>query len=170
MKLIIGLGNPDERYKNNRHNVGQRFVREVSTKYKVQSTKLAKVKLLETDCFMNESGKFVKKTVQKHWPNLTNWANLTNLYIAHDDLDLPLGKFKVQFGVGPKVHYGINSIEEALGTKDFWRVRIGVDRRDPNHRIPGDAYVLQDFTREEMETLEKVFPKIWEELQIKFEI
>lgn len=140
MKLVIGLGNPGERYKNSRHNVGQMFVDYAKNGIK-------------TDCFMNESGKFVKKHL----------TNLTDLYIVHDDLDLPLRQYKIQLGVGPKIHYGVNSVEEALGTKNFWRVRIGVDNRAHSAEAPrakGDEYVLQDFTKEEMEILKGVFDAI----------
>lgn len=160
MKLVIGLGNPEDKFKNNRHNVGQRFVREFG-KQQVEYEALAQAKWLETNAFMNESGKFVaeKARMLKLVPQ--------DLVIVHDDLDIPIGKFKIDFGVGPKVHNGINSIEEALGTKNFWRVRIGVDHRDPNDRIQGDVYVLQDFTKEEGEILKSLFPTIWQELEVK---
>lgn len=133
MKLLIGLGNPGNKFKNNRHNVGYMFVDYAKTGFK-------------TGTFMNESGKFAR--------------GKKDFVIVHDDLDLPLGKYKIQFGVGPKVHYGIQSVENELRTKDFWRVRIGVDNRDPDNRIPGDVYVLQDFTAEEKQILEGVFDAI----------
>ena len=103
---------------------------------------------------MNDSGVAVK--------NLSTHYNLqhTNLYVVHDDLDLTLGSYKIQFGKGPKVHNGLLSIEEELGTSDFWRVRIGVDNRDPNNRIPGDEYVLQNFTKEEIEIRDKIIAEI----------
>ncbi len=99
---------------------------------------------------MNESGKFVKKIA-------TNYElPTTNLYIVHDDLDIPLGQYKIQFGVGPKVHNGILSIENSLNTKDFWRIRIGIDNRSPAKRETGEQYVLEDFTKEELEILKQV--------------
>lgn len=104
---------------------------------------------------MNESGKFVKEvTMNYELPT-------TNLYIAHDDLDVPLGQFKIQLGVGPKVHNGVKSVEEALKTKEFWRIRIGIDARDSGQaRMTGEDYVLQDFTKEELDILSKVFDEI----------
>jgi peptidyl-tRNA hydrolase, PTH1 family len=145
MKLIIGLGNPGSKYVHNRHNAGYLLVD------RVQSSEFVAKK---TDCFMNESGKFVKKLT-------TNYElPTTNLYIAHDDLDLKLGTYKIQFGVGPKVHNGISSIESALGGKDFWRIRIGVDNRDSDNRTSGEEYVLQDFTKEELDILEQVYAKV----------
>lgn len=153
--LIIGLGNPRKQYAHNRHNVGHMFIDE-GRRSKVE----VRDKLLKTDVFMNESGKFVKKKIAECK------LQITDLIIVHDDLDIPLGKFKIQFGVGPKVHNGLTSVEEQLGTKDFWRIRIGVDNRDPEDRTPGEQYVLEDFTKEELKTLVSLFSKIWEELRL----
>jgi PTH1 family peptidyl-tRNA hydrolase len=107
---------------------------------------------------MNESGVFVKKLVDQYK------LEPSNLYIAHDDLDIPLGAYKIQLGVGPKVHNGVNSVEEELGTKDFWRVRIGVDNRKPDDRTSGEEYVLQDFTAEERKALDGVIQEICKKL------
>ncbi len=167
MKLVIGLGNPGKKYQNNRHNAGHKFVEYLRSEIEdLSKDQKSKIKILGTDCFMNESGKFVRQELR----NL-GIKELSNLYIAHDDLDLPLGSFKIQFGVGPKVHNGIRSVERELGTKDFWRVRIGVDMRprtqDAGYRTQGERYVLEDFTEEERGILENLFPKVWEELAVK---
>lgn len=155
MILLVGLGNPGEKYQHNRHNVGHQFVDFIvgSSEFVVRSQDF---KLVKSNVFMNDSGSFVQK--------LTTYYQLstTNLYILHDDLDLKLGEYKIQKGVGPKVHYGLNSVEKALGNKDFWRVRIGVDNRDPDNRTPGEDYVLQNFSPDEVKMLDKLFPKIWE--------
>ncbi len=74
-----------------------------------------------------------------------------------------LSNFKIQLGVGPKVHKGLSSIEQRLRTTDFWRVRIGVDNRD-DKKISGETYVLQNFTSEEKTGLEKIFPQIQERM------
>ncbi len=89
---------------------------------------------------------------------------MADLWVVHDDLDLRLGEFKVQFGVGPKLHYGIQSIEEKLGTKDFWRVRIGVDNRQSDNRINGETYVLQDFEKTETEVRDRVIEEVVKDL------
>ena len=112
---------------------------------------------------MNVSGKFVKK----HVPS----SMLQALHIVHDDLDIPLGKFKIQFGTGPKLHNGILSIEEELETNEFWRIRIGVDGRPSTSsgqfvtRTDGETYSLQDFTSEEQQQLQPVFENIYKQLQ-----
>ena len=129
MKLLIGLGNPGNKYVNNRHNAGYYFVDYLLNKLTSDPTSHsatlgASDLILKTDCFMNVSGEFVKKILKKH-QNI----KLEDVYIVHDDLDIPLGKFKIDHATGPKLHNGIKSIEETLKTKDFWRIRIGVDNR-----------------------------------------
>ena len=152
MKLIVGLGNPGERYKNTRHNAGFLVADEL------QKMKLpVGVVVRKSDTFMNDSGSFVKKIVDKYKPDLSD------LYIIHDDLDIPLGSYKIQFGVGPKVHNGVNSVEIELGAKDFWRIRVGVDSRNPNDRTSGEEYVLQDFSEEEKKILDGIIEKICKE-------
>lgn len=144
MKLFIGLGNPGPKYQNNRHNVGHMFIDYLKTRN-------VELRILKTDCFMNVSGKFIKKQVSS--------SKLQNLYVVHDDLDIPFGKFKIQFGTGPKLHNGILSIEEELETNEFWRVRIGVDNRGED-KIDGETYSLQDFTKEEQKQLQTIFENI----------
>ena len=151
MKVIIGLGNPGSKYVHNRHNVGHMVVDQL----KSQSSKM---KVLKSDRFMNNSGSFILSQCAKyHIP-------YTSLFVIHDDLDIKLGEFKIQFGKGPKVHNGLNDIYEKLGTNEFWHVRVGVDNRDPENRAKGDEYVLQDFTVEEKVILDGVIKQICNQL------
>lgn len=92
---------------------------------------------------MNESGKAVKSLMKffKISPE--------DIIVIHDDLDLGLGNYKLQKGKGPKVHNGILSIENSLGTKDFWRLRLGIENRQ-NKKIPGERYVLERMPEEEI--------------------
>jgi len=159
MKLIVGLGNPGEEYSNNRHNVGHLVAdallkRSLPLRGKRNLPKNLVVK--KTSVFMNESGSEVKKLLGGLDPN--------NLYIIHDDLDIALGGYKIQNGKSPKDHKGLESIDEALGTSDYWHIRIGVDNRDPKNRTPGEEYVLQDFTGEEKKILEVVLKEICKKL------
>lgn len=156
MRLIIGLGNPGEKYKNNRHNVGC-VVIDALEKAGLPSGVVVK----KTGVFMNNSGEAVKKLVGFYK------VSPDSLYIIHDDLDIPLGQYKIQKGRGPKLHYGVQSVEQALGTPDFWRVRVGVDNRDPSNRVHGEEYVLQDFTKEEQIIINDVIKKVVLELEEK---
>ena len=148
MKLIVGLGNPGGKYKNNRHNVGYMVVDEL--RKKPNGGFIA----VKSGAMMNESGKAVSRLVNKQT------LEKINLHIVHDDLDIPLGKYKIQKGVGPKDHKGLNSIYKSLSTKDFWHVRVGVDNRDPVERQEGEKYVLQDFESEEEKIIKHVISEV----------
>ncbi len=153
MKLTIGLGNPGEAYKNTRHSVGYMVVGEL------QEQKLPKDFVVKkTNVFMNDSGEFVKKLITDYK------LQTTDLFIIHDDLDIPLGKFKIQFGRGPKDHNGIIDIEQKLGTKDFWRIRVGIDNRPLDNKPMGEVYTLENFTEEEKEVLNKTIKEICKKL------
>jgi PTH1 family peptidyl-tRNA hydrolase len=102
------------------------------------------------DVFMNESGRLIANFK----------LQTSDLFVAHDDLDIRLGEFKIQKGVGPKQHNGVLSVENALKTKDFWRIRIGIDNRTIPNVQSGEDYVLQKFSLEERKTLDEVFEKI----------
>lgn len=152
MRLIISLGNPGEKNTNNRHNVGHLVVDGLRT------TDYGKNLIVrKTDTFMNDSGEFVKKLVDQYK------LNLADLWIVHDDLDIPLGSYKIQFGKGPKDHNGLNDIYEKLGSRDFWHVRIGVD---PTSRdaMRGEEIVLADFTSEERKILDKAIKEVCKKL------
>ena len=154
MKLIVGLGNPGKQYENTRHNVGYMVI----DKIKNQKLKIKNMMLVKTNVFMNNSGEAIKKLTTDYR------LQTTDLYVVHDDLDIPLGQFKIQYGRGPKDHKGIQSIEETLGTNEFWRVRVGVDNRDPSDRIPGEEYVLQEWTSQEYEIVNRVIKQVTREI------
>ena len=157
MKLIVGLGNPGEKYKENRHNVGYMVVNEIKDK----GLRIKNAIIVKTNTFMNDSGTSVKEILGK------NNISIKNLYVIHDDLDLPLGTWKMQFAKGPKDNGGINSIEQVLGTNNFWRVRVGVDNRgEPTFAkaTAGKDYVLEDFTLDERVVLDKVINDICKKL------
>ena len=187
MIAMVGLGNPGEKYQNNRHNAGQMFTDYLLVTLRVTThenykftfdkhcnSQLAKLiiknkelLLIKPQTFMNRSGEAVFKLI-------SNFKfQISNLVVAHDDLDIPLGKFKIQKGTGPQLHNGLESIEQHLKTKDFWRVRIGVDNRTNNpersaswRRVEGETYVLNDFLPAEKNSLMKeIFPKIFNRLK-----
>lgn len=178
MKLIVGLGNPGEKYKNNRHNVGFMFVDYLINEFRITNYEFSKkgnleyawidlkgnkIELIKPQTFMNKSGSAVRYALKKH-PELKK----NNLIVAHDDLDIPLGKIKIQKGTGPRLHNGIESVENYLQTKDFLRIRIGVDNRTQNNWVDGETYVLQDFKPEEKKKVIETFPKIWSRIKENF--
>ena len=156
--FIVGLGNPNSQ---TRHNVGQMFLDFLSKKWGlswekrkdllIYLAKKDKVILGKPLVFMNESGRAVKKAVDKL--KIDN----QNLYVVHDELDLRLGSWKLTFGKSSPLHKGVLSVERYLKTPDFWRLRLGIDNRQPENRIAGEKYVLQKFTKKEHEEINHLF-------------
>ena len=160
MKLIVGFGNPGHQYNKNRHNVGCMFVDYLKEEQKSNNDDMwKKIVLIKPQTFMNESGKEVAKS--------RNFYKISpdDIFVVHDDLDIRLGEFKIQKGKGPRIHNGILSVEKELNTPDFYRIRIGIDNRNPENRVAGQHYVLTDFDKEEIHTVKEVFKKIYSELR-----
>lgn len=177
--LIVGLGNPGAKYQENRHNIGFLYINYLAKRLqngeppsfemnKTGNTLIYihadangnKLILAKPLTYMNRSGASIQHIAQfyKIRPN--------DITVVHDDLDISLGSFKIQLKTGPKRHNGLLSIEEKIGTNEFWRVRIGVENRSADTCIPGEEYVLQNFTNEEKEK----FPSLHEEITKKLEI
>lgn len=119
-KLIIGLGNPGKEYASTYHNVGF-----LAIDFLDISSGLAK--LLKSDTYMNESGAFVLKNIKKYK------VSPEEILIIHDDSDIELGKYKISFARGSAGHRGVQSIIDTLGTKNFWRLRIGIGKNTKLH-------------------------------------
>ncbi|MFC1649461.1 aminoacyl-tRNA hydrolase [Patescibacteria group bacterium] len=173
MKLIVGLGNPGKKHAGMRHNVGFVVLDRLANKLGVGDWELSKktntqyiqatisgekVELLKPQTYMNDSGRVVAYVRNKH-----RELSLDDIYVVHDDLDINLGEYKIQKGRGPKDHNGIISIEERLGAKDFYRVRIGVENRGDS-KISGEDYVLMKFSDEELITIDSVANEVVYEL------
>lgn len=174
MKMIVGLGNPGEKYKNNRHNVGFMVVSKLQDELSLPMFKLSKKFLSEVvqtksyliakpQTYMNDSGRAVAA--------ISRFYKVKNedIYVVHDDLDITLGNYKIQFGKGPQVHNGLLSIEEQLGTDKFWNVRVGVENRvvRGNKGIPGVEYSLQSFSPDENRIVDEVIESVVNELKNK---
>ncbi len=158
MKILLGLGNPGPEYVGTRHNAGmmlvERLAEKLSSDYGWRKSKgvlyyeSGDWLLLKTGgIFMNESGRMIREAMDMKGREHEWW-------VAHDDLDIKLGEYKIQKGKGPKEHNGVISVEQALGTTDFWRVRLGIENR--RGAISGEEYVLQRFAGEERNMLEAV--------------
>jgi peptidyl-tRNA hydrolase, PTH1 family len=159
--LLIGLGNPGREYRDNRHNLGfmvidRLIVRLNARGLKVQSKAIVtsatyeerKLILAKPQTYMNLSGQSAQ--------GLLNFYKIPveNMLIAHDDLDIPFGTIRIRPGGGPGGQKGMASTIERLGTKEFPRLRLGIGR--PPGRMDPSAYVLQDFSRDEMKILSEI--------------
>ena len=170
IRLILGLGNPGREYEGTRHNAG-RFAAEYFVKkndfsefkYDKKSNSLvsknrqAAVALPET--FMNKSGQAAAKLVKPR-------KELKDLIVIHDDLDIPLGRFKISYGKSSGGHKGVESIMRALKTKNFVRIRIGVSPKRKPDQKEVMKFIVGKFKPTELEIFKKVIKKISEALEV----
>ncbi|MEA2025022.1 MAG: aminoacyl-tRNA hydrolase [Actinomycetota bacterium] len=158
-KLIVGLRNPGSRYDGTRHNVGAEVIAATAPDVKFKRARLGiradvaeirsgdvRTVLALPRTFMNECGQAVAP--------LARYERIDGdrLLIVHDDIDLPFGKIRVQFGGGAGGHNGIRSLVGSLDTKDFWRLKIGVGR--PPSRVDPADYVLGRFAKVERSAID----------------
>jgi peptidyl-tRNA hydrolase, PTH1 family len=161
MFLVVGLGNPGRQYQGNRHNVGFRIVNQLAAragvsspreKYGAELFEIAlggeRVILCKPMEFMNVSGQAVRQVSGFHK------IPAARTIVVHDELDVPFGRLKLGAGGGAGGHNGIRSIMSDLGTPDFARVRVGIDRPPPEWK--GADYVLANFTGAEQKQLPEI--------------
>ncbi|MBI2046504.1 MAG: aminoacyl-tRNA hydrolase [Parcubacteria group bacterium] len=168
--VIVGLGNPGKEYECTRHNTGRIALDYFATAHdflqwqndrKTQALisngtiKKEKLLLLKPETFMNKSGASVKSLI-------TSPKKAAQLIVIHDDLDLPLGTFKIVFGRGSGGHRGIESIIRAIKTKDFIRIRIGIAPTTPSGKLKkpkGEKaiidFIIGAFKPKELEIIKK---------------
>ncbi len=154
IKLLVGLGNPGDKYEATRHNAGFWWIDQLATssqsklgleaKFFGIAGKLAsssEVWLLKPTTFMNASGKAVAA--------LANYYKISpaEILVIHDELDLPPDTVKLKKGGGHGGHNGLKDISAALGTPDFWRLRLGIGH--PGNRNEVVNFVLKPPTKEE---------------------
>ncbi len=161
--ILVGLGNPDKEYDGTRHNVGRDFVAHFKDSASWRIPKKAKV--LDLNVYMNNSGGPIKKAV-------TSKKAAESLVVVHDELDLPLGRVKVSFGSSAGGHNGVRSIEKALKTKNYVRIRVGISGSTPSGKLKRPApekiteYVLGKFRPPEAEKLKKARKLVGEALEL----
>ncbi len=173
--ILVGLGNPGKEYENTRHNLG-RIVLECFRKkcdfsdWKESKKnhglisggkiKKSKVMMLEPETFMNKSGLSVSSFIDSR-------KKAEKLIVVHDDLDLPIGTFKISYNKGSGGHRGLDSIVKNIKTKEFVRVRVGISQFTPTGKLKkpqGEQkvldYLMSDFSKKDLEILKKIKPKI----------
>ena len=159
LQLIVGLGNPDKKLLSTRHNVGFWFLDLLSAKlnkdfnfqkkydsdifeYEQEERLFYMMKPLS---YINNSGVPIKKFIKNK--NI----NPENILIIYDDLDLVAGKTRLKLGGGSGGHNGLNSIIEQLGSRNFWRLRIGINKPDDKNKVI--EYVLGKPSKEDKESI-----------------
>lgn len=171
MNIIVGLGNPGEKYKNTRHNVGFVAVEKLAgnlnwqfnKKFNAEVAKDINTIYAKPMTFMNNSGQAVQ-TIMSYYGLLPKKlcvirkkdADLSGtLTIIHDDLDIKIGKIKESSGSGSAGHNGVKSIINHLKTKNFRRIRIGI-KSDMLNNIPANKFVLQRFDKDEDKVIQNL--------------
>ncbi len=164
--VIAGLGNPGEEYVGTRHNTGRDILGAIVEKEGGKNTLFGKkAKVVFPDSFMNNSGKDIK-------PLIKTIKAAEGLVVIHDELDLPLGKVKISFGSGPGGHNGVKSVQAAVKTKNFTRIRVGISPSTPMGKLkkPDSAdtgdFVLGTYKPTEQETLKKVRKTVSEAVEL----
>lgn len=147
MKLIVGLGNPGEKYEGTRHNLGfqavEHFLKDQrsakgavwlkSTKLKSETADVEidseKIILVKPTTYMNNSGMAVSL--------LANYYKIKpeDVWIVYDELDLPVGSLKIRFGGAAAGHHGVESVMASLGTDKFWRFRLGIGASHDKEKV-----------------------------------
>lgn len=181
MKIVVGLGNPGERYRKSRHNVGFFALDHIADHLKESqnidvewkndakhNASIAKVKygknsilLVKPLTMMNLSGQAIRSIISfyKESPQ--------DVIVIYDDIDLPLGEVRMRHSGSAGTHNGMKSIIAELQTEDFPRIRIGIENRPPELKAKIDLadYVLSSFAENEQEQVRSSLEKTLQELQ-----
>lgn len=160
IKLFVGLGNPDDKYEKTRHNAGFWWVDTIAAQTNSKLANDAKMFgivgkihpnqdkwLLKPTTFMNLSGKAVAA--------LANYYKISadEILVIHDELDLPAGGIKLKFGGGHGGHNGLKDIHAALGTPNYWRLRVGIGH--PGDRNEVVNFVLKSPLKDEQTAIDE---------------
>src|SRR3989344_3497573 len=176
---VVGLGKAGKEYEETRHSVGRLFAgrfaeecgcspweyrKEKKSKVSAGVFEKEKIILVLPETFMNVSGSAVKHFVKSP-------AGRKKLIVIHDDLDLPIGTFKVSFNRGEAGHKGVLSLSRALRGRDFYRIRVGISRAGRGNQAKkvsgeraGKNFVLARFSKKELAALEALFAPIRESI------
>ena len=161
MHLIVGLGNPGNKYQHTRHNVGWRVLEELVLRYELGSGRTEKraltwngqiagqrVKLVKPMTFMNRSGEAIRPLLDYYQ------LSIDDLLVIHDDLDTPFGIIKLRKSGGHGGQNGLRSVIQHVSSKDFARLRFGIGR--PPGKMQAVDYVLQPFKGDDDELAEEL--------------
>jgi PTH1 family peptidyl-tRNA hydrolase len=170
-RLIVGLGNPESDYADTRHNLGFACVRELAKRMGVKidrkrwqslvgRSESRGVWFVLPQTYMNLSGQAVAKALRD--------TNLSpdQLWVVHDELDLPLCRIRIRRGGSGAGHNGVLSIISALGTPDFVRFRVGIGKPARKGSLAGRGYVLGRFTKAEADRVPQIVDGVATALEV----
>lgn len=159
MIIVAGLGNPDAKYSRNMHNVGFMVIDKLAEKYGVTFEKRGfngvysvknvngeKVMFIKPQTYMNNSGECLRAAAAYYK------VPTSNLIVAYDDIDLPIGSVRIRASGSAGTHNGMSSVVSLLGSEDFPRVRVGIK---PDRPVVLIDYVLSDIRKEDLPEMER---------------
>lgn len=164
IELIVGLGNPSDELAQTYHNVGMQALTSFAdgTAFTPASTgtfayaRIGAHTFIQPLVFMNESGLAVHDAL--HYFK----ASPSQLLVIHDDADVPLGEYRLQFGRGEAGHHGITSVVKSIHTNEFWRLRIGIEQKHPiiGTRKRAETFVLKPISHAHKSIFLRLFLEI----------
>jgi PTH1 family peptidyl-tRNA hydrolase len=170
LKVIVGLGNPGREYSATRHNVGWWLIDHLADVWHLDGWKKdgesqvangavggVKVRLVKPQTYMNLSGQALKNYVRRPF-----WSAAKDLLVVVDEVQIPVGRFRVRARGSAGGHNGLKSVEHTLGTQDYARLRIGVGPAEERKGIYKDLadFVLSPFARDEREDVLALLPPL----------
>jgi PTH1 family peptidyl-tRNA hydrolase len=170
LKVILGLGNPGREYAATRHNVGWWLIDHLADVWHFDGWKKdgdshaasgvvggVKVKLVKPQTYMNLSGQVMKNYVRRPF-----WSPAKDLLVVVDEVQIPVGRFRIRARGSAGGHNGLKSVEAALGNQEYPRLRIGVGPSEDRKGVYGDLadFVLAPFARDEREDVLALLPSL----------
>ena len=170
MKVILGLGNPGRDYAATRHNVGWWLINHLADVWHLEGWKKdgdshvanaviagVKVRLVKPQTYMNLSGQALKNYVRRPF-----WSPAKDLLVVVDEVQIAVGRFRIRAHGSAGGHNGLKSVEQALGTQEYARLRIGVGPSEERKGIYSDLadFVLAPFARDEREDVLALLPQL----------
>lgn len=165
MFLLVGLGNPGDKYEYNRHNIGFLAIDAIADTHGFPAYKKKfqgliaegqiageKIILLKPQTYMNNSGQSVGEAAKFYK------IPLDRIWVFHDELDLAPGKIRTKKGGGNAGHNGLRSMDSHLNSNDYWRIRLGIGHPGDKARVHG--HVLSDFSKTELNWLKPLMEAI----------
>ena len=171
MKVVVGLGNPGQKYELTRHNVGWWVLDHLADVWRFDGWRKdgdamvadgrvgeTRVRLVKPQTYMNLSGVAIRPYMRR-----LGWAGLQDLLVIVDDVAIPLGTWRLRAAGSAGGHNGLKSIEATLGTRDYARLRVGILPTDANRQIDDLAdFVLDRFDSDEADVVTGLLPRLAE--------
>jgi PTH1 family peptidyl-tRNA hydrolase len=174
MKVIVGLGNPGKHYERTRHNVGWWVVDHLADVWRFDGWRKdgearvttgtvggAKVRLVKPLTYMNLSGAVLRPYLRRPF-----WSAATDLMVVVDEIQLPIGRYRFRAKGSAGGHNGLKSIEAAVDSQEYPRLRIGVGPEDERRRGELRDFVLDDFGKQEAEIVRRMMPTLTEAIEL----